>query len=214
MGTPSPNGPWSVSGLASASAVATSAAQTAPMAATAPMPATAPLPSVPSAVLSTIPTPRERLLQLKELFDEELISKAEFDAKRKELLDSPDTWLTSSSATPYRFMHFQTFSSDGTSSNLALSFPGNQENKMAYLMIEATGERLSAATDVPLLPPQFHDTIVTGAIVRLMESNVQVENAVVAWQHDRHIPTSYAITVEGEGTVLSRNNLIVNAALL
>jgi hypothetical protein len=97
----------------------------------------------------------------------------------KELMESPDTWLCNSSATPTRFMHFQSFSATGTAINHALSFPGNQENKMAYLMIEATGERLAAATDVPLLPPQFHDTIISGAITRLMESNVQVENAVV-----------------------------------
>ena len=42
----------------------------------------------------------------------------------------------------------------------------------------------------------------------------QVESASVAWQHDRHVPTSYAVTVDGEGTVLSRNNLVVNAACL
>lgn len=97
----------------------------------------------------------------------------------KELIESPDTWISSSSATPYRYMHFQNFGATGTAYNYALSFPGNQENKMAYLMIEATGERLSAATDVPMLPPQFHDAIISGSIVRLMESNVQVENAVV-----------------------------------
>jgi hypothetical protein len=32
---------------------------------------------------------------------------------------------------------------------------------------------------VPLLPPIFHDTIISGAIVRLAENNVQVENAVI-----------------------------------
>ena len=97
----------------------------------------------------------------------------------KELLESPDTWISNSSATPYRYMNYQVFSSDGTATNLALSFPGAQEIKMAYLMIEVTGERMSAGTDVPLLPPQFHDTIISGAITRLMENNVQVENAVI-----------------------------------
>jgi len=97
----------------------------------------------------------------------------------KEITESPDTWISDSGSTPSRFMQYQTFGTDGTAWNYALTFPGNQEDKMAYLMLEVTGERLSADTDVPLLPPQFHDTIISGAIVRLAENNVQVENAVI-----------------------------------
>jgi hypothetical protein len=97
----------------------------------------------------------------------------------KELIESPDTYISNTTTTPDRFLHFQTFTTTGTANNFALIFPGNQLDKMAYLMIEATGERLSAAADVPLLPPQFHDTIISGCITRLAENNVQVENAVV-----------------------------------
>lgn len=97
----------------------------------------------------------------------------------KEIVESPDTWIYNSTATPTRFIQYQTFGSAGDAWNYALTFPGNQESKMCYLMLEVTGNRLSAATDVPLLPPQFHDAIISGAIVRLAESNVQVENAVV-----------------------------------
>ena len=42
----------------------------------------------------------------------------------------------------------------------------------------------------------------------------QVENAIVAWQHDGDVPTSDAVTVEGKGTDLIRGHLIVNAACL
>ena len=97
----------------------------------------------------------------------------------KEIFESPDTYFQNSSCTPYRYMHYFTVSSTGTVYNYALTFPGNQERKIAYIMIEVAGERLSAGTDVPLLPPQFHDTIISGAITRLAENQVQVENQVV-----------------------------------
>lgn len=107
----------------------------------------------------------------------------------REITESPDTWISNSSMTPTRFLQFQTFGTTGTAWNYALTFPGNQENKLAYLMLEVTGERLETLTDVPLLPPQFHDTIISGCITRLAESNVQVENAVV-W------PSIYKLQLE------------------
>lgn len=97
----------------------------------------------------------------------------------KDLLESLDTWICNSSATPYRFLHYQTQATTGIAYDYILTFPGAQENKQAIISIEASPIRLSAAADVPLLPAQFHDTIISGAITRLMESNVQVENAVV-----------------------------------
>jgi len=97
----------------------------------------------------------------------------------KDLIENPDEYISDSSGTPYKFINFQTYTTAGMAMNYALTFPGAQENKQAYMMIEGTGARLSADTDVPLLPPQFHDLLISGPIVRLAENNVQVENAVV-----------------------------------
>lgn len=97
----------------------------------------------------------------------------------EDLLESADSWISNSSGTPEKFINFQAFDATGTAYNYAFTFPGAQESQLAHMMIEVAGERLSVNGDVPLLPPQFHDVIISGAIVRLMESNVQVENAVV-----------------------------------
>jgi len=96
-----------------------------------------------------------------------------------ELMESVDTWIYDSTATPYRYLHYQSQNTTGTSFEYALTFPGAQETKQAIISIEASATRLANATDVPLLPAQFHDTIISGAITRLAEYNVQVENAVI-----------------------------------
>ena len=97
----------------------------------------------------------------------------------KEFLKSPDTFISNSPTTPTAFINFRSLNTTGTSFDYALTFPGAQEDKQALIMIEATGQRLLAAGDVPMLPPQFHDSIVSGSVTRLAENQVQVENAVI-----------------------------------
>lgn len=97
----------------------------------------------------------------------------------KELMDSVDTWIYESPATPCRFLDYQTQTVAGATYDYLLTFPGAQETKQAIISIEASAPRLEDAGDVPLLPAQFHDTIISGAITRLAENSVQVENAVI-----------------------------------
>jgi len=92
---------------------------------------------------------------------------------------NPDFYLKSDSGVPKDFLFVSMFGTEGDAYEFLLTFPGAVENKTAYIMIEAAGQRLSADDDVPLLPPQFHDAIISGAVVRLMESAAQVENAIV-----------------------------------
>jgi len=88
-------------------------------------------------------------------------------------------WWGSSEARPERYMLRKKYSAAGVESNQLLWFPGSDGAYDLRYWFEMRGARLSADADVPLLPPQFHDAIIAGAITRLAESNVQVENAVI-----------------------------------
>jgi hypothetical protein len=95
------------------------------------------------------------------------------------LLENPDDYVSANSGQPDNFLHMQFFTTAGIEYNYLLTFPGCQEAKLVYPLVVIEAQRLSAVTDVPLLPPQFHDTIIAGAITRLAENKVEVENAVV-----------------------------------
>lgn len=84
---------------------------------------------------------------------------------------------------PERFMLRKGFISTGgalTETNQLLWFPGADQayTPFRYWYVNDVA-RLSADTDIPILPPQFHDVIIAGAITRLIESHFQIENAVV-----------------------------------
>lgn len=82
-------------------------------------------------------------------------------------------------AKPERYMHYKAYTNAGVETNLMLWFPAADAAYDLRIWEVIRGTLLSADADVPLLPPQFHNTIVAGAAVRLIESNAQVENAVV-----------------------------------
>lgn len=96
-----------------------------------------------------------------------------------DLTRNPDTYIDNSTGTPDEYIFYQTFSTSGGANNCIITFPGAIANELAFMMMEIAGQRLELDADVPILPPQFHDVIVSGAIVRLAESAVQVENQVV-----------------------------------
>ena len=58
-------------------------------------------------------------------------------------------------------------------------FPGADAEYHLRMWHEFSHFRLDDDGDVPVLPFQFHDILISGAITRLIESNVQVENAIV-----------------------------------
>lgn len=84
-----------------------------------------------------------------------------------------------STSRPGRLLHQKTYSTAGTATDILMWFQGPDDNYTLRMWVEDQPTRMSSDSDVPQLPPQFHDTLVSGAITRLVESNVQVENAVI-----------------------------------
>ena len=80
---------------------------------------------------------------------------------------------------PQRYYHGKGFTSAGVETNQLLWFPGADAEYVLRYWLEKRAAPLSADADVPLLPPQFHHAIIAGAVMRLAESKVQVDNAVV-----------------------------------
>ena len=97
-------------------------------------------------------------------------------------------WWNSGTARPQKFMHYKQFSSAGAETDMMLWFPGAQEAEYLRYWAQKNVARLSADGDVPQLPWMFHDAIIAGAVMRLAENQVQVENQVI-WPgiYKRHI---------------------------
>lgn len=100
----------------------------------------------------------------------------EIDSKT---LEEEQRWWDDATARPERYMHYKSYLAAGTEINRMLWFPASDAAYDLRMWEVIRGALLSADGDVPLLPPQFHNTIISGAAVRLIESNAQVENAVV-----------------------------------
>jgi len=82
-------------------------------------------------------------------------------------------------AIPERYFFGQSFDALGNETYQMLWYPcADGEYRLRYWFEERVS-RLVNDTDVPVMPPTFHDTIVAGAVTRLIENNVQVENAVI-----------------------------------
>ena len=82
-------------------------------------------------------------------------------------------------ARPQRYIHLKRAMATGDTWDYILWFPGADAAYPLRIWHETSPPRLDDDGDVPLLPFQFHDILVSGAITRLIESNVQVENAIV-----------------------------------
>ena len=96
-----------------------------------------------------------------------------------EELEEEQRWWDDASTRPERYMQYKSYDNAGAEVNLMLWFPASSQAYDLRYWEVIRGTLLSADGDVPLLPPQFHNTIISGAAVRLIESNAQVENAVV-----------------------------------
>ncbi len=82
-------------------------------------------------------------------------------------------------STPYRYYHGKGFNSAGAEVNQVIWHPGADAVRVLRYWYSERPAPLVNDTDVPLLPPQFHNMIIAGAITRLAENQVQVENAVI-----------------------------------
>lgn len=106
-------------------------------------------------------------------------------------LEETTKWWNENTSRPQRYLHRKTYTlADGTETNQLLWFPGSDAAYDFRYWLEKRVSPLSNDTDVPQLPPRFHYGIIAGAVSRLIEMNVQVENAVI-W------PGIYQAHIEG-----------------
>lgn len=81
--------------------------------------------------------------------------------------------------TPARFRTVKDYSSAGAETNKMTWYPAvDNEYRLRY-WFEKRVPRLSADSDVPMLPPKFHDTIISGVLTRLIENKIGVETPTV-----------------------------------
>jgi hypothetical protein len=92
-------------------------------------------------------------------------------------LEENTTWWSSTTATPpTRVQHIKTLSAAGVETDMILWFLlAPATNLQLRVWYESSPVELSATTDYPILPVQFHSTIVSGAVARLGENKTQVE---------------------------------------
>jgi hypothetical protein len=96
----------------------------------------------------------------------------------KELEGLTSYWDINTSL-PTRYQHLKYCSAAGVESDLLLWFYGADAAYNMRLWQELSPEPLSATTDVPLMPAQFHPAIEAGVITRLGENKTQVEAGVI-----------------------------------
>lgn len=98
----------------------------------------------------------------------------------KQLEETTAWWDPANIGRPERFMLKKYFTTAGDESNRLLWFPNPQEVYQMRLWYEKQISPLSADTDVPILPPRYHNAIVSGSVARLVQyGQVQIENAVI-----------------------------------
>jgi len=90
--------------------------------------------------------------------------------------DYGENHWTDNTGLPERYYAGKSFSSTGGETNQIIWHPSSDDNYKLRYWFEARAPRLVNNTDVPLLPPQFHHMIVSGAATRLAENNVMVDN--------------------------------------
>ncbi len=94
-------------------------------------------------------------------------------------LEAQSTWMDKSISRPLKMFHRRVYTTAGTQYDYLLWFQCSNAAYQLRLWYEKQCARLSADGDVPVLPYQFHDAIVAGAITRLGENKVQVEAGVI-----------------------------------
>lgn len=97
----------------------------------------------------------------------------------KTFMLDPGRFFDKTTSTPEWYLPINFFDGDGGEYMEILTFPAAQQEEIAYFGRVVRADKLDANSDVPLLPFEFHPAIVSGAVTRLAENNVQVENAVI-----------------------------------
>lgn len=98
----------------------------------------------------------------------------------EEELEEDTYWWDDSTELPRRYYHRKKYTTAGAESNHLLWFNcADATYDLRYWFEMRPAKLVTTATDVPLLPPQFHYMIVAGVLTRLAEQNIQVENQVI-----------------------------------
>jgi len=97
----------------------------------------------------------------------------------KELEENTTWWAYGTSTNPLRYQHIKTLTAAGVEADMILWFALGPSTAAQQLQLriwyESSPVELSATTDYPILPVQFHSAIVSGAVARLGENKTQVE---------------------------------------
>ncbi len=96
-----------------------------------------------------------------------------------EQLENQSTWWDESLSRPLKIMNRRVFTAAGAQYDYLLWFQAPDAAYYARIWYEKLVARLVNTTDVPVLPYQFHDALISGAITRLGENKVQVEAGVI-----------------------------------
>lgn len=93
--------------------------------------------------------------------------------------ESNTSFWDATKSRPTLFQHVQHFNAAGTETEILLWFCCSDTAYHMRLWHEFRPPVLSADSDVPYLPPQFHYAIIAGAVTRLGENKTQVDAGVV-----------------------------------
>lgn len=77
----------------------------------------------------------------------------------------------STAGPPQHYNFRKAYANAGTETDELWWYPGADGAYLLRYWYKIRANRLSGASDVPLLPPQFHDVIIAGVVSRLIESN-------------------------------------------
>ena len=95
-------------------------------------------------------------------------------------IENENSAMSDSTSRPSRYYHRKAFTTTGTEVNQLLWFQAaDQAYDLRYWFEKRPSKLETAATDVPLLPPQFQYGIVAGSVMRLSQSGVEVETPLV-----------------------------------
>jgi hypothetical protein len=95
-------------------------------------------------------------------------------------LEDTSTLMADTLARPQRCMHRKAMNAAGTIYDYLFWYNSPEQTYNARIWYEKFADRLSADGDIPILPPDFHDILVSGSVSRLIQySGAQVENAII-----------------------------------
>jgi len=94
-------------------------------------------------------------------------------------LEKQTNWWGSNYSKPTRYMHRKKFDGAGAEVNIMLWFPGADAAYDMRFWAELRVSPMSADADAPRLPHRFHNGIIAGTAIKLIQYDMQIENPSV-----------------------------------